>query len=55
MATTTKVKCDCAPCSCMVSPSTAVEKGGKYYCSEACATGHANDDQCGKSGCGCGG
>lgn len=53
MTTETKVKCACEPCGCVVSPATAVEKDGKYYCSDACANGHPDGAGCGHSGCGC--
>ena len=40
MAVATLEKCACQPCSCAVSPDSAVKKGGKLYCSVACAEGH---------------
>lgn len=54
MATATQVKCACEPCLCTVDPSKAIQKDGQYYCSEACATGHAEGTQgCGHTGCTC--
>ncbi|MEL6223299.1 MAG: metallothionein [Cyanobacteria bacterium J06627_8] len=53
MATATQLKCACEPCSCIVDTSKAVQKGDKYYCSDACASGHADGAACAKSGCGC--
>ena len=40
MAVATLEKCACPKCSCAVSPDSAVKKGGKLYCSVACAEGH---------------
>jgi metallothionein len=54
MTTVTSMKCACGPCLCVVSLSEAVTKDGKYYCSEACSTGHAGQAGCNQSGCGCG-
>ncbi|MGD1851062.1 MAG: metallothionein [Cyanophyceae cyanobacterium] len=53
MKTASKVKCACVPCSCQVEVSTGVEKNGQYYCSDACADGHAGGGACSSSGCGC--
>jgi len=36
-----------------VSTDSAVQKDGKYYCSDACANGHPNGVGCGHSGCEC--
>ena len=30
-------KCACPSCQCPVTPGEAVERGGKVYCSNACA------------------
>ena len=54
MATTSLVKCDCDRCDCEISLEKAVEKNGKHYCCEACANGHAKNDGCKMSDCGCG-
>jgi hypothetical protein len=53
MATVTQMKCACEPCLCVVSLEQAVQKDGKYYCSEACANGHQSGEDCGHRGCGC--
>lgn len=53
MTTVTQMKCACESCLCIVDLSTALEKDGKYYCSEACSTGHQSGVGCGHSGCGC--
>ncbi|MEO1208951.1 MAG: metallothionein [Cyanobacteria bacterium J06638_20] len=53
MATVTQMKCACEPCLCIVDPKQAVQKDGKYYCSEACANGHESGSGCGHTGCGC--
>lgn len=54
MPTVTQMKCACEPCLCIVDTATAVEKDGKYYCSNACASGHADAGSgCGHPGCGC--
>jgi len=55
MTTTTQTQCACSPCTCNVSPDSAVEKDGKYYCCEACANGHPDSTGCGNSSCNCGG
>ncbi|MEO0406972.1 MAG: metallothionein [Cyanobacteria bacterium P01_A01_bin.135] len=53
MATATQVKCACGDCQCVVDTSTALEKDGQYYCSEACANGHQGGGTCRMSDCGC--
>jgi metallothionein len=54
MTTVTQMKCACEPCLCVVSVDKAVEKEGKYYCSQACADEHKDGQTgCGHSGCGC--
>lgn len=55
MTTATQLKCACETCSCAVSTDSAVEKDGKYYCCEACATGHPDGSGCGHPGCACNG
>ncbi|MFE1748015.1 metallothionein [Coleofasciculus sp. H7-2] len=54
MTTVTSMKCACESCLCVVSISEAVEKGGKYYCGEACANGHESGQGCSHQGCNCG-
>jgi len=51
--TVTQMKCACTECLCIVSPEQAVEKDGKYFCSEVCAQGHAEAAGCGHPGCEC--
>lgn len=53
MATVTEIKCACDSCLCIVKLNSAVEKEGKYYCSEACANGHQDAQGCGHKGCEC--
>lgn len=51
MTTAAPVKCACEKCKCTVTPGEgAIEKDGKYYCTETCANGHADGEGC---GCGC--
>jgi metallothionein len=54
MTTVTSMKCACDSCLCVVSTSDAVEKDGKYFCSEACAHGHTTGQGCEHHGCNCG-
>ncbi|HIK36427.1 MAG: metallothionein [Geminocystis sp.] len=51
--TVTQMKCACPSCLCIVDISSAIEKGGQYYCSTACAEGHKDGDSCGHHGCNC--
>ncbi|WP_448596695.1 metallothionein [Thermoleptolyngbya sp.] len=52
--TVTQMKCACESCLCIVSLEGAIQKDGKYYCSNACADGHPNGHgDCGHAGCGC--
>ena len=51
--TTTLVKCDCTRCSCEIALADAITKENKHYCCKACADGHANNQGCKMSGCGC--
>jgi hypothetical protein len=53
MTTVSQMKCACESCLCIVSLEKAVAKEGKYYCSEACASGHPDGKGCGHSGCEC--
>lgn len=54
MTNASLLKCDCDRCSCEVSMENAIKKDGKYYCCEACASGHVNDQSCNMSNCHCG-
>ena len=54
MTNTTLVKCNCDRCNCEISVEEAIEKNDKYYCCQACANGHENDDSCKMSNCNCG-
>lgn len=48
------MKCDCERnCTCEVDQQTAIERNGKHYCDEACATGHPGGKGCGHQGCQC--
>lgn len=49
----TQMKCACEGCLCIVSLSDALLKDDKYFCSEACSSGHANGSGCGHTGCEC--
>ena len=52
-ATVSQMKCACPSCLCIVNLSDAIEKDSKYFCSDACANGHAEGAGCSHSGCGC--
>ncbi len=54
MTTTNLVKCSCDRCDCEISLENAIKEGDQYYCCEACANGHVNDQSCKMSDCGCG-
>lgn len=45
--------CACPDCKCEVTPGHHVAKDGKDFCSEACASGHANGDGCCNHTCSC--
>ncbi|NJL11291.1 MAG: metallothionein [Calothrix sp. SM1_7_51] len=49
----TLMKCACSTCLCVLSTDKAVEKEGKYYCSEGCAEGHKTIKNCSNAKCGC--
>ncbi|HAG82666.1 MAG TPA: metallothionein [Cyanobacteria bacterium UBA11162] len=53
MTTVTDMKCACESCLCIVSTDSAVQKEGKYYCSQACADSHPDGQGCGHKGCEC--
>nr|WP_290227676.1 metallothionein [Trichocoleus desertorum] len=54
MTAVSQMKCACDSCLCIVSPNEqAVQRDGKYYCSDACANGHASGEGCGHTGCEC--
>ncbi len=53
VATVTHMKCACSSCVCIVSISDAIQKEGKYYCSDACANGHTEGSGCSHHGCEC--
>lgn len=53
MTTVTQMKCACPNCLCIVSIEDAINKDGKYYCSEGCAEGHQTIKGCKHNGCGC--
>ena len=56
--TATVVKCACLSCTCEVSSSSAISRNGQSFCSDACASGHPNNEPChdaaGACGCTCG-
>ncbi|WP_263141678.1 metallothionein [Pseudomonas sp. RIT-PI-AD] len=45
--------CACSQCNCSIG-SDYVEKDGKKYCCQACASGHATGSPCSHPGCKCG-
>ncbi|CAK23271.1 metallothionein [Synechococcus sp. CS-197] len=46
--------CACPDCVCTVSEGDAVLRDGSAFCSEACASGHKNQEPChGNGSCGC--
>ena len=48
------VKCACPGCTCEAKDATLVVRNGQIFCSDACATGHPNNEPCHGSGsCGC--
>ena len=48
------LKCACQPCTCAVDEALAVKRGDQLFCSEACASGHINQEPChGTEPCGC--
>ena len=53
MANGSLVKCACDRCNCEISLESAIKKEDKFYCCEACANGHANDESCKMSDCNC--
>ncbi|MEM7780531.1 MAG: metallothionein [Pseudomonadota bacterium] len=54
MVQVTQQVCACEPCVCVIDIDDAVTRGGKNYCSDACADGHPNGPGCcGNSSCGC--
>ncbi|MGL5832539.1 MAG: metallothionein [Waterburya sp.] len=48
------VKCACDRCHCEISVENAIKKNEQYYCCEACANGHSEDQSCKMSDCHCG-
>jgi hypothetical protein len=52
-ATVNQMKCACSSCVCVVNLSDAIQKEGKYYCSDACASGHPDGVGCSHHGCEC--
>ncbi|MFM7476397.1 MAG: metallothionein [Microcystis aeruginosa] len=56
MIAVTMMKCACESCLCVVLIADAIKENDQYYCSQACANGHVNENEkgCGHQGCGCG-
>jgi len=46
-------RCACAHCSCTVD-ANALQRDGKAYCCEACASGHRQGEACRMQDCHCG-
>ena len=53
MTQVTQMKCACESCLCIMSLESAINKDGKYYCCDACASGHTTGSGCGHKGCEC--
>ncbi|GBL14067.1 metallothionein [Microcystis aeruginosa NIES-1211] len=55
MIAVTTMKCACESCTCQVSIADAIKKNDKYYCCQACANGHVNENEKGGGhpGCSC--
>lgn len=53
MSKVTQQKCACTDCVCVIAVTDAVTKGGKIYCSQACADGHPGHSACASESCGC--
>lgn len=48
------MKCECdRNCTCEVEQRKSIERNGKYYCDEACASGHPSGQGCGHQDCKC--
>ncbi len=52
-ATVNQMKCACSSCVCTVNVSDGMQKEGKYYCSDACASENCNGSGCCDHGCDC--
>jgi metallothionein len=46
------MKCECIPCTCEVERQQSIERNGKYYCAEACASDHPSGQGVAPKGCG---
>jgi len=46
-------RCACPHCSCTVDAG-ALQRDGKVYCCEACASGHRGGEACRMQDCHCG-
>ncbi len=46
-------RCACVHCSCTVD-ANALQRDGKAYCCEACASGHRHGEACRMQDCRCG-
>jgi hypothetical protein len=50
----TEMKCEGTKnCTCEVEQQKSIERDGKYYCDEACASGHPNGKGCNHQGYNC--
>ena len=56
MIAVTMMKCACESCLCVVLIADAIKKNDQYYCCQACADGHVNENEKGggHQGCCCG-
>jgi len=50
---TESTTCACSDCECKVEEGHRVVSDGKEFCSDACATGHANGEGCCDGHCHC--
>ncbi|MEC8441800.1 MAG: conjugal transfer protein TrbI [Cyanobacteriota bacterium] len=49
-----QVKCACVNCTHQIDTAAAVVLSDKFFCSEACSSGHPNNEPChGNGSCGC--
>ena len=48
-----QVKCACAASVCIVNVSKGVERDGRLYCNDTCATHHRDGVGCQHAGCTC--
>lgn len=47
------VKCACADCVCVIGVEQGVQKDGRVYCGDNCASHHEGQTGCEHAGCTC--